>query len=400
MDTYVPYGAYWSTPFARWQGALAHLHSLEFAANVAATELEKRAIPSAEIDFGVLGTTVPQPHCFYGLPWVMGMMGASAVGGPTINQACATSARCLQTAAQEVALDQASCALVVAADRTSNGPHLYYPDPSGFGGSGQTETWVLENFQCDPFAGVAMVETAENVARKYGVSTAEQHDVTLLRFGQYAQARAGAFQKRYMTLPFAVPDARLRRTQSELSADEGVFETSAEKLAQLRPVLPDGTVTSGGQTHPADGNAGMLVTTQARARDLASVPEIEVKLSGFGQARAEKAFMPEAPVPAARRALHDAGTNMRDVALVTTHNPFAVNDVVFARELDFPLERMNAHGCSLIWGHPQGPTGLRSVIELIEGLAERGGGIGLFSGCAAGDTAMALVVEVTDARRT
>src|SRR5579864_7395593 len=86
----IPYGAYWSTPFARWQGAYAHLNALEFAAYVARAELDKRGIAPDAFDYGVLGTTVPQPRSFYGLPWVMGMIGAERIPGPTINQACAT----------------------------------------------------------------------------------------------------------------------------------------------------------------------------------------------------------------------------------------------------------------------------------------------------------------------
>ena len=82
-----------------------------------------------------------------------------------------------------------------------------------------------------------------------------------------------------------------------------------------------------------------------------------------------------------------------------SHNPFAVNDVVFARETGFPLEKMNNFGCSLIYGHPQGPTGLRLMIEMIEELALRGGGTGLFHGCAAGDTAMAVIIRVDDNSR-
>ena len=109
--------------------------------------------------------------------------------------------------------------------------------------------------------------------------------------------------------------------------------------------------------------------------------------------------MPMAPVPAARAALKAAGLEFKDVHAVTTHNPFAVNDIVFNRETGFPLEKMNAYGCSLIWGHPQGPTGMRSVIELIEELVLRGGGTGLFTGCAAGDSAMALALRVSDKRR-
>jgi acetyl-CoA acetyltransferase len=104
--------------------------------------------------------------------------------------------------------------------------------------------------------------------------------------------------------------------------------------------------------------------------------------------------MPEATIPAARQALDQAGLNISDIAAVKSHNPFAVNDIVFARQTGADLRTMNNYGCSLIWGHPQGPTGLRSVIELIEELVLRGGGRGLFQGCAAGDTAMAVVIDV------
>lgn len=79
----IPYGAYWSTPFAKWQGSFAHLHSIQFGARVAKSELAKRDIAPATFDFGVLGTTVPQKSAFHGLPWFMGMIGAAKVGGPT-----------------------------------------------------------------------------------------------------------------------------------------------------------------------------------------------------------------------------------------------------------------------------------------------------------------------------
>jgi acetyl-CoA C-acetyltransferase len=82
------------------------------------------------------------------------------------------------------------------------------------------------------------------------------------------------------------------------------------------------------------------------------------------------------------------------VAAIKTHHPFAVNDVYFSRQMDVPIESFNNNGSSLVFGHPQGPTGMRLVIELIEELAERGGGIGLFTGCAAGDTAAAVVLKV------
>jgi acetyl-CoA acetyltransferase len=220
----------------------------------------------------------------------------------------------------------------------------------------------------------------------------------LRRNAQYAEALADdhAFQKRYMTLPFDVPDERFRKSRGTLEGDEGVVASTAEGLAKLKPVLKDGTITYGGQTHPADGTAGMIVTTPARAKEMSRDPNIRVRLLGFGQSRTDRGYMPQAPVEAARRALDNAGLAIGDIDAVKAHNPFAVNDIVFSRETGFPLDRMNNFGCSLIWGHPHAATGLRSIIELIEELALRGGGRGLFQGCAAGDTSMAAVLEVGD----
>ena len=126
-------------------------------------------------------------------------------------------------------------------------------------------------------------------------------------------------------------------------------------------------------------------------------PKIRVRLHGFGQSRAALAYMPEAPIPAAQRALAQAGKKVEDMKAVKTHNPFAVNDILFSRSTGVALERMNNFGCSLVWGHPQAPMGTRAIIELIEELAQAGGGFGLFTGCAAGDTAMAVVLELCDA---
>jgi acetyl-CoA acetyltransferase len=114
----------------------------------------------------------------------------------------------------------------------------------------------------------------------------------------------------------------------------------------------------------------------------------------FGQARAKKGFMAQATVPAARQALSRAGISIADVKAIKTHNPFAVNDIYLAREFGLAVDSFNNYGSSLVFGHPQGPTGMRLVIELIEELVLRGGGYGLFVGCAAGDTGAAVIVRV------
>jgi acetyl-CoA acetyltransferase len=194
-----------------------------------------------------------------------------------------------------------------------------------------------------------------------------------------------------------VPAPGYKKTAGTMEGDEGISHSTADGLAALKPVMPGGTVTFGGQTHPADGNAAIVLASPNRARELATDPKIVVRLHGFGQARTELAYMPEATVPAAQRALAQADRRIAQIAAVKTHNPFAVNDLLFAKATGIDWNTMNNLGCSLVWGHPQAPMGTRAIIELIEELVLRGGGYGLFTGCAAGDSAMALVLEVTDA---
>lgn len=394
----VPYGGYWSTPFARWQGSLSKLHSLRFAAHVARNELAARKLDAQLFDYGVLGMTRPEKGSFYGLPWLMGLAGAGHVGGPTVSQACATGLRAILAAAQEVDAGLATCVLAITCDRTSNGPHVYYPSPDAPGGTGEAEDWILQNMACDPLGGHSMTQTAENVASKYRIGTAEQHELVLRREEQYRAALAhdGAFQKHFMTLPFAVPDASFRKNVGMLNTDEGVRFSSSDGLARLKPVIDGGTVTFGGQTHPADGSAAMIIASPARAREMSRSPAIRIELLSFGLARAALAFMPEAPIEATRRALEAAEMRIGEVDAIKTHNPFAVNDIAFARATGVDAQTMNNYGCSLVYGHPNAPTGLRGAMEVIEELVHRGGGTGLFAGCAAGDTAMAVLIRVSD----
>lgn len=381
----------WSSPFVRWQGRLAEVSSLDLAVAVTGDALTRAQVDAGSIDQIVLGTTIPQPHSFYGAPWVAARLGLTGVSGPHIAQACATSVACLVAAAQAVEAEHETRSLVVVADRTSNGPLLVYPRGQAAGGAPATEHWVLDSFAADPWTGQAMVATAESVARDGEMSRQALDELTLMRHAQYQRALSDdrSFQRRWMQ-PVAIGQGKRRLF---VEADEGVHPYSAEGLAALQPVMPGGLTTYGSQTHPADGAAGTLVINRTVATALAQGDGV-VQLLAAGFARADKGCMPKAATLAAQRALASAGLRWDQVQAVTTHNPFAVNDLWFAQQTGYPLDQMNPYGCSLIFGHPQGPTGLRSIVELVFALRERGGGIGVFTGCAAGDTGAALVLRV------
>jgi len=392
-ESHIPYGCGWSTPFAKWQGSFAGLHPLKLAAESTKAGLARAGVEPSALDGIVLGWTVPSKHCFYGAPWVAGLIGAEGITGPMIAQACATSARCVQTASQQVAGGENDVVLVLTADKCSNGPHMTWNDPKGPGGKPTVEDWVWDNFSFDPFAKGAMLQTAENVAAEAGIDRAAQDELALLRFQQYQKALENdrEFQKRYM-LPVEVNPSG-RRVLKTVEEDEGVFQTTPEGLAKLRPMMPEGTVTFGSQTYPADGNAGLLVTTEEKAREMSRDKGVSISIRSFGEARVKKGYMAMAVVPAAEKALKAAGFAAGECT-IKTHNPFAANDVYMARQMDLQLDSFNNYGSSLIYGHPQGPTGLRLIIELIEELVLKGGGRGLYVGCAAGDTAAAVCIEV------
>ena len=391
---WIPYGVYWSTPFCRWQGSLSTQNSLELAATTAKRFFAAKEIATDAFDGLVLGYTVPQLHSFYGAPWLAGLIGMPDIGGPVVSQACATSVRAMASAATSVETDMRECQLALTCDRTSNGPHVYYPDPQGIGGMGEAESPVWDNFNMDPWGGTSMLQTAENAVAATGITREEQEQMTLLRYQQYADAIADdrKFQKRYM-FPAELPKGR--KTTVLIEEDEGVHPTTAEGLAKLRPALEGGSVTFGTQTYPADGNAGIVICNREHAAQLSRDTSVKIQIKGFGDARVKKAHMPLAVVPAAQNALAHAGVELSQIKAIKSHNPFAVNDVYFCKETGTKPEDMNHYGSPLIYGHPQGPTGMRVVIELIEQLVLEGGGLGLFTGCAAGDTAMAMVLKVS-----
>jgi acetyl-CoA acetyltransferase len=380
----------WSSPFARWQGSLSEVSSLELAMAVTDAALDARSIDRASIGQLVLGQTVPQASSFYSAPWVAAQIGLSNIGGPSIAQACATSVACLTAAASHADSDSRVAHIVVVTDRTSNGPLLIFPRGGAIGGSPQVENWVLDNFASDPATGQSMLDTAEKTARDGSMTRQALDDLTLLRWSQYRHALANdrRFQRAYMQ-PVSLT---LGKKVVRVEADEGVYDYNADALKALKPVKEDGVITYGMQTHPADGCAGVVITSVDGPGVVSGSPVVRILSSAF--ARVGRAQMPKAAVPAAEQALQDAGLTFSDISFVVTHNPFAANDLWFAQQTGFPLERMNPYGSSLIYGHPQGPTGLRGVIELAHTLRERGGGIGLFTGCAAGDTGAATVIRV------
>jgi acetyl-CoA acetyltransferase len=391
-SVYVPYKGYWSSPFCKWQGSFQNEVAVELAAATAKKFFALRGYQPDLFDGIVFGTTIPQRWWFYDAPQFATLMGNPNISGPRIAQACATSTVSVNYAACSVEMGNQTNVLVAACDRTSNGPNIIWPSPVGPGGKPEFESWMIDGFDWDPTADTNPTGTAENVAKEHGFTREQSDDMAVRRYNKYTDSLANdrEFQKRYM-IPVEVKVSKKKTVVVE--ADEGITPCTSEGLAALK-TKPGCIVTFGAQTHPADGNAGMVITTREKATEFSADKNVTIQILSYGFARAKKGHMPFAPTPAAQNALGNAGITVADLAAVKTHNPFTVNDLTMAKVLGIDEKIFNNYGSSLIFGHPQGPTTMRLLIELIEELVLKGGGYGLLSGCAAGDSGAALVVKV------
>jgi acetyl-CoA acetyltransferase family protein len=393
---YIPYKGYYTTPFVKWQGSLQTQHPVRLAGATCKRWLAERhpEWDAMKIDYVNMGNTVASKHAFWNGSWVAALLGAERTVGVWISQACSTFTTLTYQAAMAVEVGSADWVLNVGADRMSNGPHTTWPNPNGPGGFPDREDWVMDNFRYDPWAEQPMVDTADIIANENGITKAECDELAFVRYQQYLKSLDNdrEFQKRYM-FPIEVQVSKKKTILVE--SDEGVTATSAEALAKLKPVNEWGVHTFGAQTYPADGNAALAVCSLEKAKELSDPDGPEIQIVSFGYARAEKARMGKAPVPATQMALAKAGLTAQDIKVWKTHSPFAVNDINMARQLGIDLyDHYNDYGCSLIYGHPQSPTMARHIIEGIEQLVMEGGGYGLATGCAAGDTGAALIFKV------
>jgi acetyl-CoA acetyltransferase len=280
---------------------------------------------------------------------------------------------------------------VLTFDRTSDSPVGVFPERRAYRRT-EAISDVWDNFGFDPATGKAMIATAGMAARKYGVERSEADDITVCRYHQYFHAKESGFLDRVL-VPLEVLNVQ-GRVLGRIDDDLGVRQVNEAGLRAMREL--DTAVTAGTQTHASDGMACLLVCSVDRARGLSPRPEVDISFVGRAEVRTAPSLMPEAPALAVRQLLDRTGLSLDDMAVIKSHNPFAVNDAIFARVFDYDWRRMNNAGCSLVWGHPQGPTLTRSLIEGLEEAVDLGGGHVLIYGCAAGDVGIAAVLRVSD----
>ncbi len=386
----IPYGTWGSSYFPAWQtSALAEVNIGQFAGESMNRILGIRKVPKSELDYLVIGSTVPWHWKFWTAPLVSTCMGRR-LPGYHVEQACATGLQAAILAGAEVQSGATDVVGVITFDRTSDSPAGVFPERRAHERT-QVIADVWDNFGFDPATGKAMIAAAGKTARKYKCSKRETDDVAFHRYEQYFEAKASGILDRVL-LPFDILNVA-GRPLGRVDDDYGVRRLTHGGLRAMMEL--DTCVTGGTQTHASDGMTGLLVTSKDRVADISQRPEIDIQFIAKAETRTDPSLMPEAPAFAVQKLLKATGLTMNDMAVVKNHNPFAVNDVIFAKLLDYDWHNMNKTGCPLVWGHPQGPTLARVLIEGLEEAVELGGGYVLIFGCAAGDVGIAAVLKVS-----
>ena len=389
----IPYGTWGSSYFPAWQlSPLAEVNIGQFAGEAMNKILGKRKIPKSQLEYLIIGSTVPWHWKFWNATVVASCLG-SRIPGFHVEQACATGLQATLLAAGEVQNSTCDVVGVLTFDRTSDSPVGVFPERRAYQRTiALSDVW--DNFGFDPATGGAMIATAGIAARKHKIDRKEVDQLTVYRYQQYFEAQASGFLDRLL-FPFEILNQQ-GRVLGKVDSDAGIRQVTLSTLREMREL--DTCVTGGTQTHASDGMATLLVTSRDKANELSPRPEIDIQFVARAEVRTAPGFMPEAPARAVQKLLQQTGLKMDDMVVVKNHNPFAVNDIIFARVLDYDWHKMNTTGCSLVWGHPQGPTLTRILIESLEEAVDRGGGYVMVFGCAAGDVGIAAILKVTERR--
>jgi acetyl-CoA acetyltransferase len=387
----IPYGTWGSSFFPAWQtSALAEVNIGQFAGEAMNRILGIRRVPKSELEYLIIGSTVPWHWKFWNAPLVASCLG-HRIPGFHIEQACATGLQAVLLAAAEVQSGANDVVGVLTFDRTSDSPVGVFPERRAYQRTmALSDVW--DNFGFDPATGLAMVTAAGKAARKYGLDRREVEDLAFCRYQQYFQAKESGFLDRIL-VPLEILNVQ-GRFLGKIDDDVGVRRLTLDSLRQMREL--DSCVTTGTQTHASDGMATLLVTNPEKARELSPRPEIVIEFVAKAEMRTQPALMPEAPTYAVQKLLDKTGFTLADMAVIKSHNPFAVNDAIFAKVLNHDWTKVNNTGCSLVWGHPQGPTLTRLLIEGLEEAVDLGGGLVLLLGCAAGDMGIAALFRVEE----
>jgi len=369
------------TVMGEYGGALRDMTAIELGAFASKAAIQQSQFEPKEFDHCIFGNAQQTSgDALYGARHVALKAGLPVeMPALTVNRLCGSGIQSIISAAQLIQLGEANVVLAGGMESMSQAPHVIRGARWGFKlGQGKLEDSLMVAL-LDTQCGLNMAQTAENLARKYGI-TREMQDEFALRSQKLAAAawEAGKFKEEVLS------------PTDKLDHDDHMRpDTTLEGLAKLKPAFSkDGFVTAGNASGIVDGGAAVVVTTADRAKT-----KPLGRIVSWGIAGVPPDIMGIGPLPATRIALEKAGLKLADIDLIEINEAFAAQYLAVEKLLELDRERVNVNGGAIALGHPLGASGTRLTMTVLYELRRRNKRYGLASACIGGGQGIAIIVE-------
>jgi len=389
------------TPFVDYNGVLREASPTDLGICAARALFERSRIPAAEVQAIVAGNVAQSSFDAYYLPRHVGLYAGVPLAVPAlgVHRLCGTGFETILAAADQISLGRIQLALCVGAESMSRNPVAGYGHRSGFR-MGQVDFRdFLWEATIDTASGTSMGETAENLARRYGIGREEVDRFAAQSFARAAAGwESGYFSDEVVTVEnaqwsldgYAARGLRLADRQSRVDRDSHVRPTDYATLAKLKPAFK-GVQTGGNSSAIVDGAAAVLVASgdYVRANGLEPLARI-VAAATVG---VPPEIMGIGPAPAMRAVLATAGLAVSEVGRIEINEAFGAQYLAVERELELDRERVNRHGGAIAIGHPLAASGLRLSHTVARQLVRDDQQFGISSACAGGGQGVAILLE-------
>jgi acetyl-CoA C-acetyltransferase len=380
------------TPVGTFNGTLKDTPVVDLGAVAMAEAVKRAGIDSAIIDEVVFGCVIQaaqgqnvarQSMIKAGIP--------KEVTAFTINKVCGSGLRSVSLAAQIIKAGDADVVLAGGMENMSHAPFALEKARYGYRmNNGTLVDCMIKDGLWDAFNDYHMGMTAENVNEQWGI-TREEQDEFGLRSQQRALAAIASGRFKDEIVPVVI---KTKKGEIVFDTDEHPRNTSAEKLAALKPAFKKGgSVTAGNASGINDGAAAFIVMSKEKADELGLKPM--ARIVSYASGGVDPAIMGVGPVPASKKALAKAGLTVDDMDLIEANEAFAAQSIAVAREMGWAdkMDKVNVNGGAIALGHPVGASGGRILATLLYEMEKRKSHYGLATLCIGGGMGTALVVE-------
>jgi len=374
------------SPIGRRKGALSGLHPADLLGVVQRAAVERAKVDPAQVGQivgGCVSQVGEQSFNIARTAWLSQGLPLE-VPATTIDSQCGSSQQATTLAAGMIGAGIEDVVLACGVEMMTRVPL----------GSNMAGASPLPRSYRDHFAFASQFQGAEMIAKEYGI-TREDTDRFGLRSQQHAiQAwKEGRFEREVLPIeaPVLDEDGKPTGEMRTVSRDEGLRETSLEKLAQLKAVEPGGVHTAGTSSQVSDGAAAVLLASPARARELGIKPRARIVATTL--VGVDPVTMLKGPIPSTRKLLEQTGLSMRDMDVSEVNEAFASVVLAWEKELQPNPERVNPNGGAIALGHPTGCTGARLITTALHELERTGGRYGLIAMCCGGGLGTGTIIE-------